>query len=47
MVGYADNHKRDTYKLYKPENKRFILTMDIKWADWKNTDPVVNLKMFR
>ena len=46
MVGYADNHTRDTYKLYKPETKRVIMTRDVKCADWKMTDPAETLKMF-
>ena len=46
MVGYADNHKRDTYKFYNQETKRFIMTSDVKWADWKMTDSVETLKMF-
>ena len=47
MVGYSNNHTRDTYKLYKPEIKRVVLTRDAKWAGWKNTDPEETLKMFR
>ena len=47
MVGYADNHTRDTYKLYKPETKRVIMTRDVKWADWKMNDSAKTLKMFR
>ena len=30
MVGYADNHTRDTYKLYNLETNRVIMTRDIK-----------------
>ena len=29
MVGYADNHKRDTYKSYNPETKRVVMTRDV------------------
>ena len=39
MVGYSDNHTRDTSKLYNPETKRFIITRDIKWEEWKIIDP--------
>ena len=46
MVRYADNHMRDTYKLYNPDTTRVIMTRDVKWADWKITDPTENLKMF-
>ena len=47
MVGYANNHTRDTYKLYNPETKRVIMTRDVKWDDWKNTNLVETLNMFR
>ena len=29
MVGYADNHTRDTYKFYNTYTKRFIMIRDI------------------
>ena len=32
--------------MYNP-TKRVIMTRDVKSADWKNTDPVETLKMFR
>ena len=35
IVGYAENNTRDTYKLYNPENKIFIVTEGVKWVDWK------------
>ena len=46
MMGYSDNHTRDMYKLYNPETKRVIMTRDVKWLDWKMTDPAETLKMF-
>ena len=46
MVGYADNNMRYTYKLYNPKTKRVIMTRDVKWMDWKNTDPAETLKIF-
>ena len=46
MVENADNHTRDTYKLYNPETKRVIINRDVKWEDCKLTDPAENLKMF-
>ena len=45
MVGFADNNTRDTCKLYKPKNKRVIMTRHFKWADWKITDPAETLNM--
>ena len=47
MVGYADIHTRDTYKSYNPETKRVIMTRDVKWSDWKMTDPVETPNMFQ
>ena len=47
MVGYADNHMRDTYKLYNPETKRLIMTGGVKWVDWENTDLAETPKIFR
>ena len=46
MVVYSKNHKRDTYKLYNPETKIVIMTRDVNWANWKNTNPADTLKMF-
>ena len=46
MVGYANNHTRDTYKLYNLETKRVIMPRDIKWEEWKMNDSEETLKMF-
>ena len=35
MIGYADKHTRNTYKLYKPDIKRFVITRDVHWEEWK------------
>ena len=40
MVGYADNHSRDMYKLYNTGTKRVITTRDIKC-------PEERMRMFR
>ena len=47
MVGYPDNHKRDTYYMYNPETKRVTMTRDVKWVEWKMTDTAEKLNMFR
>ena len=39
MVGYADNHTRDMYNLYNTDTKKVIVKSDIKWVEWKMTDP--------
>ena len=47
MVEYAENNTRESYNWYNPEIKRVIMKRDIKWADWKMTDPAEILKMCR
>ena len=38
---------RYMYKLYNPDTKRVIIARDVKWVEWKVTDPVETLNMFR
>jgi hypothetical protein len=47
MVGYADDHSPDTYRMYNPDTKKVILSRDVRWADWKCTDPYTELNVFR
>ena len=47
MVVYAYNHIRDTYKLHNTETKMVFMSRDIKWAEWKTTDPAETMKTFR
>ena len=47
MVGYAENHTRDTFKLHNPETKRVIMTRVVNWVELKITDPAETLKTFR
>ena len=46
MVGYVDNHTRNTYKLYIIDTKRVIMTRDVKWDDWKINDSAETPKIF-
>jgi hypothetical protein len=46
MVGYADNHSSDTYRVYDPETRKIRLTRDVKWAEWKRTDPSATMRIF-
>ena len=39
MVGYTDNQKRDTYRLYNPDTKRVVVSRYIRWEEYKTTDP--------
>ena len=34
IVGYAENHTRDMYKLYNPDINRIIMTKYVKLAEW-------------
>lgn len=48
MVGYADQHSGDTYRLYKMEAKTVVLSRDVTWSDWHGSSVTVpkELKMF-
>ena len=35
MVGYAENHSRDTYRMYMYDTNTVIETRDVVWADWE------------
>ena len=46
MVGYAMDHTPDTYRIYNPETGAVIMTRDVKWADWVETDPTESMQLF-
>ena len=46
MVVYAKSHSGDTYRMFNPATKRIILSRDVKWAEWKRTDPKSNMDVF-
>ena len=37
MVGYADNHSSDMYRLYNPATGQVVLSRDVTWANWMPT----------
>ena len=47
MVGYALDHTPDTYRMYNPETNKVVLSRDVRWAEWKDTDPSETLKVFQ
>ena len=47
IVGYVENHTRNTYKLYNPETDRVIMTGGVKCSDCKMTNSVEILKILR
>jgi len=46
MVGYADDHSGDTYRMYDPTTNHVRLTQDVCWAAWTRTDPTEAMKVF-
>jgi hypothetical protein len=48
MVGYADSHSGDTYRVYKPDENIVILSRDVTWADWHGSSASIasELRMF-
>jgi len=46
MVGYADDHSSDTYRMYDPLSNHVRLTQDIHWAAWMQTNPMEAMKVF-
>jgi hypothetical protein len=47
MVGYADDHSPDTYRMFNPDTNKVIPSRDVRWADWKRTDPYEELNVFK
>jgi hypothetical protein len=46
MIGYAPDHKGDTYKMFDPLAKTMQLSRDIKWLEWKTLDPYREMSIF-
>jgi len=46
MVGYADDHSGDTYRMYDPMTNTVRCTRDVKWAAWTRSDPKETMKIF-
>ena len=48
MVGYADQHSGDTYRVFKVEQKTVVLSRDVVWGEWHGSSASVaqELKMF-
>jgi hypothetical protein len=47
MVGYADDHPADCYRMYNPVTDRVIVSRDVKWATWARADPTATLKQLQ
>ena len=45
MVGYAHNHSRDTYRVYRPRTRGILQTRNVRWADWTPTKPGDDVQM--
>ena len=35
MVGYAEGHSKDTYRIYMYTSRKVVETRDVQWADWE------------
>ena len=46
MVGYSDEHSGDTYQMFDPMTNKVRNTCDVRWAEWKRTDPAEDMKIF-
>jgi hypothetical protein len=44
MVGYADDHSADCYRMYNPITDRVVISRDVRWAQWTRADPTAALK---
>jgi len=47
MVGYANDHKANTYHMYDPQTNTIHLTQDVQWAKWQQMDPAATLDIFQ
>jgi hypothetical protein len=45
MVGEADDHHQDTSGMFDSSTKEVILSRDVKWAEWKRSDPASSLPL--
>ena len=46
MVGYAENHSADTYRMYDPNTNGIKSTRDVRWANWNRIKPEEDMDLF-
>jgi len=46
MVGYADDHSSNTYRMYDPMMGTVQCSRDVIWLEWKRADPKATMKIF-
>jgi hypothetical protein len=39
MVGYADNHSPEMYRMYNAVTGTVVMSLDAKWAKWDHQTP--------
>jgi hypothetical protein len=44
MVGYAEDHPVDCYRMYNPNKDSVVISRGIQWAKWTRSDPIATLK---
>jgi hypothetical protein len=47
MVGYADHHSSDCYRMFNPATNAIIITRDVVWSEWIAMDPESHLLELR
>jgi hypothetical protein len=44
MVGYAEDHPADCYRMYNPNKDSVVISRDIQWTKWTRSDHVATLQ---
>jgi hypothetical protein len=47
MVGHAENHQADCYRMYNPNKDSVVILRDIQWEKWTRSDPIATLKVMQ
>lgn len=46
MLGYAEDHFHETYRIYNLKTHKIILSRDVKWDDWTKPTPSKDVDLF-
>ena len=47
MVGYAENHPSDCYRMFNPATNRVFISRDVTWSDWTSPAPETVIAQLR
>ena len=42
VLGFADNHSGDTYRILKESTQNVVQSCNVKWMDWAGLTPEMN-----